>query len=363
MESWREELYHHGIKGQRWGVRRFQNEDGSLTKEGKERYSEVNELTRKEKRIQKYQEEYQKQGMTEDQAKTAAIKREQVEKALKIIAGVTVTAAVAYGATKYVQNNFDTIIKPDTLLSRVSTSDTASVQDAFYAVLAKDKSDISKYAGIYADQIAKGGYGNDYGTSVYQKSIKALNDIKVASPKNAQKVFENLMNEDKSFKDDVDLLTGGWFGKMSKKQKYEMFNRQLAGIAGENTAEKFYKALSDKGYNAIQDVNDQKYSGFNTNKPIIVFNAQSKIAVDSVRKLSDSEIHSNKVRAYADIGKKIATKSLVKYGSGITAITALSAVNKNSRERQVVSDYMKEHPNSKLSYDEIVNNYYKGGGS
>ena len=29
-----EELYHHGIKGQKWGVRRFQNKDGSLTEEG-----------------------------------------------------------------------------------------------------------------------------------------------------------------------------------------------------------------------------------------------------------------------------------------------------------------------------------------
>lgn len=32
------ELYHHGIKGQRWGIRRYQNEDGSLTEEGKKRY-------------------------------------------------------------------------------------------------------------------------------------------------------------------------------------------------------------------------------------------------------------------------------------------------------------------------------------
>ena len=29
------ELYHHGIKGQKWGVRRYQNSDGSLTAEGK----------------------------------------------------------------------------------------------------------------------------------------------------------------------------------------------------------------------------------------------------------------------------------------------------------------------------------------
>jgi len=33
-----DELYHHGIKGQRWGVRRYQNEDGSLTTLGKMRY-------------------------------------------------------------------------------------------------------------------------------------------------------------------------------------------------------------------------------------------------------------------------------------------------------------------------------------
>lgn len=31
------ELYHHGVKGQRWGVRRYQNSDGSLTYAGKKR--------------------------------------------------------------------------------------------------------------------------------------------------------------------------------------------------------------------------------------------------------------------------------------------------------------------------------------
>lgn len=32
------ELYHHGILGQKWGIRRFQNKDGSLTAEGIKRY-------------------------------------------------------------------------------------------------------------------------------------------------------------------------------------------------------------------------------------------------------------------------------------------------------------------------------------
>lgn len=34
------ELYHHGIFGMRWGMRRYQYKDGSLTPEGKKRYSD-----------------------------------------------------------------------------------------------------------------------------------------------------------------------------------------------------------------------------------------------------------------------------------------------------------------------------------
>ena len=33
-----ESLSHHGIMGMRWGVRRYQNYDGSYTKKGLERY-------------------------------------------------------------------------------------------------------------------------------------------------------------------------------------------------------------------------------------------------------------------------------------------------------------------------------------
>lgn len=40
-----DELQHHGIKGQKWGVRRFQNADGSLTTAGKQRASATKKRT------------------------------------------------------------------------------------------------------------------------------------------------------------------------------------------------------------------------------------------------------------------------------------------------------------------------------
>ena len=41
------ELYHHGILGMRWGIRRYQNKDGSLTKAGKKKRRIENQSTSK----------------------------------------------------------------------------------------------------------------------------------------------------------------------------------------------------------------------------------------------------------------------------------------------------------------------------
>ena len=49
-------LAHHGIKGQKWGVRRFQNADGTLTDAGKRRIAKVGaKLEKMDKRYEKAQ--------------------------------------------------------------------------------------------------------------------------------------------------------------------------------------------------------------------------------------------------------------------------------------------------------------------
>ena len=43
------ELYHHGVKGQKWGIRRYQNHDGSLIKSGKKHSAKVSDFLSKYK--------------------------------------------------------------------------------------------------------------------------------------------------------------------------------------------------------------------------------------------------------------------------------------------------------------------------
>lgn len=82
-------LAHHGVKGQRWGVRRYQNADGSLTEAGKKKYNsyytrESKALTKREGQnlknlveYDKYRKQYEKKSEKygEDSAVTKKVKK------------------------------------------------------------------------------------------------------------------------------------------------------------------------------------------------------------------------------------------------------------------------------------------------
>ena len=81
------ELYHHGIKGQKWGVRRFQDATtGSLTEAGRERY--------REKVQGKIADLQKKRGVDKATATRTVVRRERVKNFAKATAKVAALSAV-----------------------------------------------------------------------------------------------------------------------------------------------------------------------------------------------------------------------------------------------------------------------------
>ena len=78
-----DDLYHYGIPGMRWGVRRYQNKNGSLTSEGKKRRS-IGETVKTYRVAKKRKAALAKARETRAANKAAAIQREKDIKSGKI---------------------------------------------------------------------------------------------------------------------------------------------------------------------------------------------------------------------------------------------------------------------------------------
>ena len=93
-------IKHHGIRGQRWGIRRFQNKDGSLKPAGEKRYYDDTKKSKTDSKSESTSGE-QKKGLSDSQ-----------KKALKVGAAVLGTTLAAYGGYKLYQTVGNKSVKP-----------------------------------------------------------------------------------------------------------------------------------------------------------------------------------------------------------------------------------------------------------
>lgn len=357
------ELQHHGIKGQKWGIRRFQRKDGSLTPAGERRYSDSSDSKEKEVKVNRrtrLQQDYVRAGMTEEQAKKAVDKRIRAERIVLAASAITLTACAAYYANKAIKRRVDQVIKSGETLQRIEMKDTnGKLFDVFYA--AKGTHDKERYKNLL------GATRQRQTGEAYILKLMAKKDVKVASQDKAMKVFKKLYETDEEFRKEAskyskkhftgaNVVSGRNFRKM-----YENFNSNLIDIreSGGKSGERFFEELRKSGYGAIQDINDMKFSGYRAKNPLIFFdNSSGNIMVKSVSKISENlaaagqeELRKAALEEIWSTNVESLAKSSGVYGGVIGGIGLLSRAA--PAEVDAVTKYKNEHPNTELTDLEI----------
>lgn len=259
------ELYHHGIKGMKWGVRRFQNKNGSLTDAGKKRYS-PEELGRK-----------------------------------PVPKGVSVNANGAISISK------------GTSLQRLVNDSSRPLKDLTYAsVLEYDNAKYIRYIG------GKGFFGGGRDKIL---SIRANEDLKAPSMDEASNIMVDLLNNNSEFRN---KFTNSLGNTVSDKELARMTNNPTGYEAkawydelnismtfssdfdpnAPFVQKAFSSALRDKGYNMLRDEND--FQNKVAKAPVIILDPQKTLSVVSVTTITDELRSASKevVNDYKKMGKK-----------------------------------------------------------
>lgn len=239
-------MYHHGIKGMRWGIRRYQNEDGSLTPAGKKRYS-PDELG-----------------------------RTPVQKGVSVKADGSIT------------------VSKGTSLQRLVSGKSRPMEGVTYAsVLEYDNAKYIKYIG------GRGLFGGGRDKVL---SIRANEDLKAPSMDEASKIMVEMLNTNPKFRSSFTNILGNTVSDKELKRMnddptgvdakawYDELNVSMTfssnfSASAPYVQKTFSDALQKKGYNMLRDEND--FQNKVAKAPVIILNPEKTLTVTGISDITD----------------------------------------------------------------------------
>lgn len=206
------ELQHHGTKGMRWGIRRYQNSDGSLTPAGKKRYGIIGSI--KERSAQKKKQKQRAEAL-EKARETKKTKAEEAAEKKRVLESGTAAEVMKYKgqlsnkelADAYSRLNYERMI------SDISARDIQSGADKVDSLMTKAE----KVVGAAQK-----------GLDTYNKAAKIVNavskaDLPTFEGNKKTKEAESALN--KLVKSGTAEEITKQFGKLSSQQLKEASSR------------------------------------------------------------------------------------------------------------------------------------------
>lgn len=258
------ELYHHGVKGQKWGVRRYQNREGGYLPGAEGRYytpvgGRRGKISSSSKNTStSYDSGHASTKSSSSSYDEKAARMAKIKKYAKVGAAVVGVGLVGYGAYKLrshqvaqtmrYKRDVDTILKKGTTLSTLSyDADRTKGADMFFAT--HTKLDQHQYNALFNKPIKeyiKDEAGNNVGSRVLTKfriKNEVLSDMKVASETSAAKHFADLLSKDSDLRSFV--LDPGRMEDHFVDSKYKFKGYREAKEALDRVRQPDYKPTQD----------------------------------------------------------------------------------------------------------------------
>lgn len=288
-------LYHHGIKGMRWGIRRYQNKDGTLTPEGKQRLAEKGIRTEEnlsDKIIPKGTKMYRVTAYEKDTTETASKYVSYIDVDRKLYkSGMDIKRYAGKDPKSDVyEHEFE--LKED--LNVPSLTTVRQVEKQVLANKAR-KQEVGK---AYVETLMSA-YG-----SVPIKEISTIaniaNQMEKASKSEVKlkQLYSDLAKKYGNFMAQIYIDNASQYNesvKMMSNVSDLLTVEQSLGRAA-NTKSDIIKELQKRGYNAMYDnasigvPSDGKYSKHQEGvEPLIIFDAEKSLDEIKVNKVSYAE--------------------------------------------------------------------------